>query len=105
MSNQSDDHKNEGFSGRNIDKDYNPSDEPIEDRLKEEKEFDNEGDQKIVERARDFDDSHPNKNYNKPIEHSSNIENRDINYDTDPKRYPDSNPDNAKNRGNMELDE
>lgn len=98
-------HKNEGFSGDNIDKNYNPSDEPIESRMNAEKEIDNEGDERIVERARDFDDRRPNKNYNKPIENSENLENRDINYDTDPKRYPDSNPDNNRNRGNIELDE
>lgn len=103
MSNQ--DHKNEGFSGKNIDKDYNPSDESIEDRLKAEKEIDNQGDVNIVERARDLDDSLIDKNHNKPIEGNKNLENRDKNYDPDPNRYPNADPDNKKNRGNMELDE
>ena len=103
MSNQ--DHKNEGFSGKNIDKDYNPSDEPIEDRLKAEKEINKLGDTKIVDRARDSDDSLVEKNHNAPIKNSKNLENRDNNYDPDPNRYPNSDPDNKKNRGNMELDE
>lgn len=103
MSNQ--DQKNEGFSGKNIDKDYNPSSEPLQDRLNAEKEIDNKGDAKVVERARDLDDSLRDKNHNAPIEHSKNLENRDKNYDSDPNRYPNSDPDNKKNRGNMELDE
>lgn len=103
MSNQ--DHKNEGFSGRNIDKDYNPSNEPLEDRLKAEKEIDKEGAAKIVDRARDLDDSLREKNYNAPIQDTENLENRDKNYDADPNRYPNSNPDNKENRGNIELDE
>ncbi len=95
---------NEGFSAENLPENYDPS------KLKSETETDEEGNIKIVERARFTDlsdettpdEAGKHATGNRRIEKEA--ENRDRNYD-DPKRYPPSHPDNHENRGNIELDQ
>lgn len=85
---------NEGFSGKNLPDDYNPS----KGKLKTEIEKDAEGNSDVVKRARPDKDIKTDKS----IKNTKNPENRDKNSDTDPNRYPSSHPDNKRNRGNME---
>ncbi len=88
---------NEGFSGKNIPEDYDPSD----GKLKPETEVDDEGNKKEVKRARDLDDySTEAKSSGKAIKSQKNQENRDKNSDIEPNRYPASHPENHKERGN-----
>lgn len=100
---------NEGFSGANIDADYNPA------PLKTEQDIDMKGKQHTVERARNTS-SDPNQkelkieeprstNDNREIEEPKSVENRDRNSDVATNRYPASHPENHENRGNMKLDE
>ena len=99
---------NEGFSGENIDSDYNPSDESISDRLKAERETDELGNDHTVDRARYPDDSEfitSGDADNSAIRNKESLENRDRNYDTSENRYPPSHPDTRENRGNIEMDE
>ncbi len=111
--------KNEGFSGENLPKNYNPS----TNKLKPEIEKDKEGHMEVQQRARDVDEkkappvdslssdtvrddgavvnkSRGTANEKEDIE---TAENRDFNNDTEKGRYPPSHPENKKNRGNMDL--
>ncbi|MCK8141174.1 hypothetical protein MW871_04645 [Flavobacterium sp. I-SCBP12n] len=108
---------NEGFSGGNLPEDYNPS-API---LKEEIEIDANGNQKIVQRARNVDGSiaplpdeeertwNENESVSRGVsteeEAMKTVENKDLNSDITAHRYPNSHPDNHQDRGNIKLDE
>lgn len=108
---------NEGFSGENLPEDYNPS-API---LKEEVEIDADGNQKIVQRARNVDGSiaplpdeeertwNENESLSRGVsteeEAMKTVENKDLNSDITAHRYPNSHPDNHEDRGNIKLDE
>ena len=103
---------NEGFSAENIPADYNPSDEPAEDRLRTEYETDQFGNETEVKRARFVDRDSPQGSKienppadNKIIENPQSVTNRDRNYDTEPNRYPASHPENHENRGNIETEQ
>lgn len=106
---------NEGFSGENLPKNYDPS----KDKLKTELDKNEEGDTQTVQRARDVDEknappvsdsskttrddgstvskSRGTKNEAEDVETAKN---RDFNSDTDEDRYPPSHPDNHEHRGN-----
>ncbi|MDQ7961372.1 hypothetical protein [Flavobacterium lindanitolerans] len=84
---------NEGFSGKNLPENYNPS----KGKLKTEIEKDADGNTDIVQRARPGKDLKTDKD----LKNKKNPENRDKNSDIDPKRYPSSHPENKRNRGNM----
>ncbi|MEL1244175.1 hypothetical protein AAEO56_07890 [Flavobacterium sp. DGU11] len=110
--------RNEGFSGDNLPKNYDPS----ADKLKMELEKNKDGDTETVQRARDVDEKKA-----PPISESSNTtrddgtvvdksrgttseaedvetaENRDFNSDINEKRYPASHPDNKEHRGNTHV--
>ena len=108
---------NEGFSGENLPEDYNP----VISNLKEEVEIDATGNEKIVQRARNVDGSiasipeleerswNENESLSRGVstekEAMRTVENEDYNSDITAKRYPNSHPDNKKNRGNIKLDE
>ncbi|WP_188051176.1 hypothetical protein [Flavobacterium sp. GP15] len=108
---------NEGFSGENLPEDYNPA-API---LKEEVEIDADGNQKIVQRARNVDGSiaplpdeeertwNENESLSRGVsteeEAMKTVENKDLNSDITAHRYPNSHPDNHEDRGNIKLDE
>ncbi|MET0760568.1 MAG: hypothetical protein ABWZ56_09120 [Flavobacterium sp.] len=107
---------NEGFSGENMSEEKNPS-API---LKTEVEIDVNGNPVVVQRARNIDattntpeETDRNWNENESLsrgvtteeEVDKTIENKDRNSDITPNRYPNSNPDNHENRGNIKLDE
>lgn len=79
---------------------------------------DADGDKKIVERARNENEniqkkssgvSNENPNSNRGVatdeEAEKTVENKDRNSDIEANRYPNSHPDNHKDRGNMKLDE
>ncbi|NBL66027.1 hypothetical protein GV828_12535 [Flavobacterium sp. NST-5] len=88
---------NEGFSGKNIPEDYDPSD----GQLKPEIEVDDEGNKKEVKRARDLEDySTEAQSSGEAIKSQKNQENRDKNSDLEPNRYPTSHPENHTDRGN-----
>lgn len=84
---------NEGFSGKNLPDDYNPS----KGKLKTEIEKDAKGNSDVVKRARPTKDVKTDES----LKNKKNPENRDKNSDIDPNRYPSSHPDNKKNRGNL----
>jgi hypothetical protein len=108
---------NEGFSGENLPKNYDPS----TNKLKPEIEKDKAGNIKTVKRARDVDEkSAPpvssttdktTRNDGKVVSKSrgttsekediETAENRDFNSDTEKERYPASHPDNKQNSGNI----
>ena len=104
---------NEGFSGEHISKNYNPS-----SVLKSELEIDENGNKKIVERARTKNDyeldlekleqieleENKNRGVSSEKEIQKTIENKDLNSDITTNRYPNSNLDNKINRGNIDLD-
>jgi len=109
---------NEGFSKENIDKDYDPS----KSILKSELEIDKNGNEKTVDRARNVENPSPknseeqgdrNGNENESMSRALKtedlerqaVENADRNSDITPNRYPNSDPDNRENRGNIKLDE
>lgn len=108
---------NEGFSGENISDYYDPS----QSKMKSEKETDQNGNSKIVERARNIDGNLKNEgiegernwNENESLsrgvsndeELKKTIENKDHNSDIATNRYPNSHPDNHEDRGNIKLDE
>ncbi len=95
---------NEGFSGENLASNYDPS------AMKKETETDENGNIKIVDRARHSnlqDEDTPMQTGktatgNEKIEKTA--ENRDRNYDVTPNRYPVAHPENQQNRGNIDLD-
>lgn len=79
---------------------------------------DQDGDKKIVDRARNENEDIPlknsktssdNPNSNRGVtseeEAKKTVENKDRNSDITPNRYPNSNPESHKDRGNMKLDE
>jgi len=79
---------------------------------------DADGDKKIVERARNENEDinkalhqinpdNPNASRGVETEEEANktVENKDRNSDITPNRYPNSNPESHKDRGNMKLDE
>lgn len=100
--------RNEGFSGENIPDNYNPSGKTMHS----EDETDESGNKKDVDRAR-YSDGYASKiapDVDNPVDNSAirnkkSVENRDHNYDTDASRYKDSHPENRENRGNITLDE
>lgn len=111
--------RNEGFSGDNLPKNYDPS----KDKLKAELEQKDDGSTVTQQRARDVDekkappvDSNESDTTNSDGEVVSKnrgtanekedietTENRDFNNDTEKGRYNNSNPDNKVNRGNTHL--
>lgn len=104
---------NEGFSGENLPEDYNPA----ASNLKAEVETDAQGNQKIVQRARNVDgipdqnDAGSNENPSSDAgivseeQAKKMVENKDHNSDIIPNRYPNEHPDNQEDRGNIKLDE
>jgi hypothetical protein len=110
--------KNEGFSGENLPKNYDPS----ADKLKTELEKKKDGSVETEQRARDVDekqappvsqDSKTTRDDGEVVSKSrgtanqaediESAENRDFNNDTEKGRYDNSNPDNKVNRGNTHL--
>ena len=104
---------NEGFSGNNMDLGNHSGIE----KLKQETEIDKDGNIKIVERARNVEETHE-ETHTKWNEDESlsrgvanedlikkTIENKDRNSDITMNRYPNSSPDNHENRGNIKLNE
>lgn len=100
--------------GKNISHDGKADDA----NLKKEVITDEDGNKKVVERARnenediqkvkgDVDPKNPNSNRGVSTEEEANktVENKDRNSDITPNRYPNSHPDNHEDRGNMKLDE
>jgi hypothetical protein len=109
--------RNEGFSGDNLPKNYDPS----ADKLKMELEKNKDGDMETVQRARDVDEKQAppvsendkttrddgtvvdkNRGTANEAEDVETAENRDFNSDLDEDRYPASHPDNKEQRGNIE---
>lgn len=89
-----------------------------EAKLNKELVTDQDGDKKIVERARNenedikakiskIDSGNPNANLGVVTDEEAEktVENKDRNSDITPNRYPNSHPDNHEDRGNMKLDE
>ncbi|WP_297333198.1 hypothetical protein [Flavobacterium sp.] len=112
--------KNEGFSGENLPKNYDPS----QDRMKEELEKNEEGETETTARARDVDEKRAvpvtesdraengngkvvdkNRGTANEEEDMETAENRDFNSDIDEERYPADHPDNKKVRGNTHFGE
>lgn len=103
----------EGFSGQNQAQNANPD----VSHLKSEVETDANGNQKIVQRARNIEGTLEQNEDTTPINLSSDIanvsekeaqkmvENKDHNSDITPNRYPNEHLDNKKDRGNIKLDE
>jgi hypothetical protein len=100
----------EEFSTENLPENYDPA----ATKLVAEVETNSSGEQKIVHRARNVDASpeqNNNENPSSSIEILSDketqrmIENKDHNSDITAHRYPNSNPDNHEDRGNIKLDE
>lgn len=86
--------------------------------LKKELVTDADGNKQVVERARNENEEikkvsdevnpkNPNANRGVATEEEANktVENKDRNSDITPNRYPNSNPESHKDRGNMKLDE
>lgn len=112
---------NEGFSGENLPKNYDPS----KDKLKTELDKHTDGDVVTQQRARDTDekkappvDSTANdtqradgeavtksRGTKNEAEDMETAENRDFNSDTEEDRYPANHPDNKKVRGNTHFGE
>lgn len=100
----------EEFSSENLPENYDPA----ATKLVAEVETNSSGEQKIVHRARNVDASpeqNNNENPSSSIEILSDketqrmIENKDHNSDITAHRYPNSDPDNHEDRGNIKLDE
>ena len=100
---------NEGFSGDNLSKNYNPAKE----KLTPEQETDKDGNIKNVERARNVEQNddnsgtteNPGSGVNTEEAQQKTVENKDRNSDIATNRYPNSHPDNHQNRGNIKLDD
>jgi hypothetical protein len=103
----------EEFSTENLPENYDPA----ATKLVAEVETNSVGEQKIVHRARNVD-ANPELNNAETTENPSSsveiltdeqtqrmIENKDHNSDITAHRYPNSNPDNHEDRGNIKLDE
>lgn len=112
--------KNEGFSGENLPKNYDPS----QDKMKQELEKNEEGETETTARARDVDEKKAvpvtesdraengngrtvdkNRGTANEAEDMETAENRDFNSDIDEERYPADHPDNKKVRGNTHFGE
>jgi len=103
----------EEFITENLPENYDPA----ATKLVAEVETNSSGEQKIVHRARNVDaspeqnNSENNENPSSSVEILSDketqrmIENKDHNSDITAHRYPNSNPDNHEDRGNIKLDE
>lgn len=108
---------NEGLSGNN-----SPEDPATgASILKEEVEIDASGNEKLVQRARNVDQTiasipepeertwNENESLSRGVssekETMRTVENEDYNSDITAKRYPTEHPDNKENRGNIKLDE
>jgi len=100
----------EEFSTENLPENYDPA----ATKLVAEVETNSSGEQKIVHRARNVDANPEQNNTENPsssVEILSDeqtqrmIENKDHNSDITAHRYPNSNPDNHEDRGNIKLDE
>ena len=108
--------KNEGFSGENLPKNYDPS----KGKLKTELDKDTDGSTETVKRARDVDEKKApavsqsdkttrddgaivdkSRGTANEAEEIETAENRDFNSDTEEGRYPALHPDNKKQRGNI----
>ncbi|WP_031457605.1 hypothetical protein [Flavobacterium chungangense] len=99
--------------GKNISHDGKSEDA----NLKKEVVTDVQGNKQIVERARNENkeiqkienatSNNPNSSRGVETEEEAKktVENKDRNSDITPNRYPNSNPDNHEDRGNMKLDE
>lgn len=100
--------------GKNISHDGKADDA----NLKKEVVTDTDGNKKVVERARNEnediqekrDSVNPkNANANRGVssdeEAKKTVENKDLNSDITPNRYPNSNPESHRDHGNMKLDE
>jgi hypothetical protein len=112
---------NEGFSGENLPKNYNPS----ADKLNAELEKSADGKEVTQQRARDADEKkapavdstgeNTTRNNGEVVSKSrgtksesedmETAENRDFNSDTEENRYPAGHPDNKKVRGNTHFGE
>jgi len=109
---------NEGFSGENLPKNYDPS----TNKLKEELEKNQEGELKTEKRARDDDEKQAppidslssktqrdgtqvskSRGTSNEAEDMETAENRDFNSDVDEDRYPPSDPENKRSRGNINF--
>lgn len=79
---------------------------------------DADGNKKVVDRARNEnediktkasnttpDNPNANRGVNSEEEAKKTVENKDLNSDVTPNRYPKSNPESHEDRGNMKLDE
>jgi len=86
--------------------------------LKKEVVADQDGNKKIVERARnenedikkvkgdvDPNNANANRGVSSEEEAKKTVENKDRNSDVTPNRYPNSDPESHEDRGNMKLDE
>lgn len=112
--------KNEGFSGENLPKNYDPS----ADKLKTELDKKKDGDTEAVKRARDVDEKNAppvsqsehtkrddgavvskSRGTENEAEDMETAQNRDFNSDTDEKRYNATHPDNHRHRGNTHVGE
>lgn len=111
--------KNEGFSGDNLPKNYDPS----TNKLKTELEKDESGEMHTLKRARDVDekqqppisDSDKTESNGRIVDKSrgtanekeevETAENRDFNSDLDGTRYKDNDRENHTNRGNINFGE
>lgn len=110
------DARNEGFSGENLPKNYDPS----KGKLKTELDTDTDGSTEPVQRARDVDEkkASPVSDSDKTTrddgtvvdksrgtaneaEDNETVENRDFNSDTEEDRYQNNDTDNKKHRGNI----
>jgi hypothetical protein len=96
---------NEGFSGENLPAGYNDGNALMNTEI----ETDQFGNESEVKRAR-FPHQHDEKFIfdapdNTAIENQKSLENRDRNSDVATNRYPYSNPDSHKDRGNFDVNE
>ncbi|MEO7977447.1 hypothetical protein [Flavobacterium sp.] len=100
--------------GKNVSHDVKSEDA----NLKKEVVADKQGNKETVERARNenediqkvkgdvnVENANANRGVSSDEEAKKTVENKDLNSDITPNRYPNSNPDNHEDRGNMKLDE
>jgi len=100
--------------GKNISHDGKADDA----NLKKEVVADQDGNKQVVERARnenedikkvkgdvDQNNANANRGVSSEEEAKKTVENKDRNSDITPNRYPNSDPESHKDRGNMKLDE
>ncbi|WP_394774777.1 hypothetical protein [Flavobacterium sp.] len=100
--------------GKNISHDT----ESHKSEMKKEVVTDQDGNKEVVDRARNENEEinevpdnsgNTKENGNRGVtteeEAKKTVENKDLNSDVTPNRYPNSNPESHKDRGNMKLDE